>query len=316
MSQHVALFTVGFVLLALGALLLAWGVGQLARRFGASPWAIGMVVVPFAVADPVLAVTVNSSLGQRDTLTLGMILGSTVVNVAFALGTAALLRPLAGSSPFVTAAISVQLVAVLGFWFVCRDNSVSRIDAVILISGFVAAVAYLGWVAKDEPAEVKAAFTDWQFGRWPPAIAAIVAIIGTAAVIGGAYLLVPEAVEIARMQPRTSTKLFGTIAVVLASSLALLCVVEVAARNGHADLAIGTVVVANLCNLLLAPAIAAFISPFGVSGPMLMNDLPAAALVTFLLLGSYLNGLRIGRSEGVVLVVAFVAYVAWQITRK
>jgi cation:H+ antiporter len=315
MSQHALLFALGFSLLAVGAVLLGYGVGQLARRFGVAAWVVGLVVVPIAAAAPVFAVTVNTALQHREKFTLGMILGSTVVNIGFALGTAALWRPLVGSSRTVTASISVLLVAVLLFWFVCRDEVVSRIDAAILLVGFLAAVAYLVWVAREETEEAKAPFTQWNFRTWPAWITAPVAILGVAALIGGAYFVVPEAVELSRMQPKGKTHLFGSVAVVLASSLALLWVTESAARNRHGDLAIGTVVGASLCVLLLVPAIAAFIAPFRVANVTLMNDIPATTLITFLLLSPFLNGMRVSRSEGAILLAASVAYIAWQVTR-
>ncbi|MCE9560685.1 MAG: hypothetical protein K8U57_01395 [Planctomycetes bacterium] len=315
MSQHALLFTLGFSLLAVGAVLLGSGVGQLARRFGVSPWVVGLVVVPLAAAAPTFAVTVNTAIQQRDNFTLGMILGSTVVNIGFALGSAALLRPFVGSSKLVTASISTLLVAVLLFWFVCRDEVVSRIDAVILLVGFVGAVAYLVWVAREESSEAKAPFAEWNFRRRPAWITAPVAILGIAALVGGAIYVVPEAVELTRMQPKNTTHLFGSLAVVLASSLALLWVTESAARNGHGDLAIGTVVGASLCNLLLLPAVAALIAPFAVPNVTLMNDIPATAVITFLLLVPFLNGLQVSRSEGLVLLTAAVGYVVWQIRR-
>jgi len=313
--SHVALFTLESLLLALGAVLLGSGIGQLARRLGASAWAVGLVVVPLAVAAPVFAVTINTPIQERYNFTLGMILGSTVVNVGFALGTAAILRPMVGSSRFVSSTISVLLVAVLLFWFVCRDSVVSRVDTIILLAGFVAAVAYLVWVAKEEPELAKAPFEAWSIRRWPVWIAVPVALLGIGALVGGAWLIVPEAVQISRLQPRSSPHLFGFLTVVLASSLALLWVTECAARNRHADLAIGTVAVANLCNLLLLPAVAALVAPFGVANVTLMNDIPATALITFLLLVPFLNGLQISRLEGFILLTASAVYIAWQLRR-
>jgi len=312
--SHVALFTLESLLLALGAVLLGSGIGQLARRLGASAWVVGLVVVPLAVAAPIFAVTINTAIQERYNFTLGMILGSTVVNVGFALGTAAILRPMVGSSRFVSSSISVLLVAVLLFWFVCRDSVVSRVDGIILLAGFVAAVAYLVWIAREETELAKAPFEAWSFRRWPVWIAVPVALLGIGALVGGAWLIVPEAVQISRLQPRSS-HLFGFLTVVLASSLALLWVTECAARNRHADLAIGTVAVANLCNLLLLPAVAALVAPFGVANVTLMNDIPATALITFLLLVPFLNGLQISRLEGFILLTASAVYIAWQIRR-
>lgn len=314
MSPHIALFTLGFLSLALGAVLLGFGVGQLARRLGASAWGIGFVVVPLAAAAPVFAVAINTAVQHRDTFTVGMILGSAVVNVAFALGTAALWRPLAGSSRLTNASISTLLVGVLFFWFVCRTGSVGPLEAVLLLVGFAAAVAYLVWTARSESAEVKDEFTRWNVRRWPPLVAVLGAILGIAAVVGGAYFLVPEAVEITKTQSK-SLPLFGTVAIALATSLALLCVTELAARNNHGDLAITTVAIANLCILLLLPGVAGLVASFKIPPSMQMNDFPATALVVFLLLSPLLNGLRISRGEGVVLLLAFAGYFVWQVRR-
>lgn len=315
MTDHVALFSLATLLLALGAVLGGWGAGQLARRFGASAWAVGFAVVPVAAALPTFAVGVTAAAQYRDTFTLGMVLNGAVVSASLALGLAALVRPLVGSSRVVSGAITVPLVGVLVLWFVCRDGDVSRVDAAFLFAAFVASVGYLVWVSGNELVAAKVEVERWAIARRPAGIAAIAAALGLAAVIGGAYLLVPEAVEIARTQSKKPPHLFGTVAISLATSIAVLGVTLTAARKGHGDFALGTAAGTGLCLLLLLPAVAALVNPIAVPEAMQANDLPAAALVVFLLLVPRLNGLRVSRWEGAVLLAAFVGYAWWQVTR-
>lgn len=315
MTDHVALFSLAALLLALGAVLAGWGGGQLARRFGASAWAVGLAVVPVAAALPTFAVGVNAAAQHRDTFTLGMVLNGPVVSATLALGLAGLVRPLAGSSRVACEALSALLASVLVLWFVCRDGEVSRVDAGFLIAGFAAAVGYLVWVSREEPVTASAAFETWRLTRRPAGLAVFAVVLGFAAVVGGAYLLVPEAAEIARTQPKKPPHLFGTVAIALATSIAVLGVTLTAARTGHGDLAIGTAAGVGLCLLLLLPAVAAFVNPVAVPEAMQMNDLPAAALAVFLLLVPRLNGLQVSRPEGAILLAAFAGYAWWQVTR-
>ncbi|MFO0823203.1 MAG: hypothetical protein U0792_08795 [Gemmataceae bacterium] len=316
MSQHVALFSLGFLLLAVGAMLLGFGLGHIARRLGAGPWAVGLGVVPLAAAAPVFAVTLTTAIQKNsDSFTVGMILGSDVVNIAFVLGVAALCRPLAGSSRLVNGSICTLFASVLFLWFVCRYEEVGRVEGGFLLAVFAVAVAYLVWSARNEPQEAKAAFEQWNFRRWPVWAAVPVAAVGIAALVYGASLVVPEAIAITRLQSKTPPRLFGTVAVALSSSLAVLVVAVVAARKNHGDLAMGTVAIANVCILLLLPAITALIVPFKIPSSMLMNDFPATALVTFLLLSPLLNGLRISRWDGLILLAAFAGYFVWQVRR-
>lgn len=310
MPQHVAPFTLAFLLLALGALFLAGGVGYVARRCSLSPLAVGL-----AVATPVLAVSLTAALQGRHRFALGLITGSTVVNVTVALGLAALVRPLAGNSRAVTAAISALLVAVLLFWFVCRDNGLSRVDGSLLLLGFAAAVLYVRREAAEEAADAAVKFEEWGFRARPVWSAAPIAVIGVCLLVYGAVLLVPEATEIANKQLKVNSRLFAVTAVALACSPALLWVVGSVARNGHADLALGTVVGANLCNVLLVPGVTALVVPLLVTDRAVMDDIPAMVLASFLLLIPFLNGLRVSRPEGAILLAVYAAFFTWQVRR-
>lgn len=66
-------------------------------------------------------------------------------------------------------------------------------------------------------------------------------------------------------------------------------------------------------NLLLILAIVAIISPVSVAGPSLRVDLPVMIVIVAALVPIMLRGMVVSRSEGVLLVVGYFAFLAWQV---
>jgi cation:H+ antiporter len=89
----------------------------------------------------------------------------------------------------------------------------------------------------------------------------------------------------------------------------------VAGRRGRSDLVLALAVGPALANLLLVCGAVALVQPLGVPDAVIMNEVPALALVTLLLLPALLNGPKVPRWEGALLLAAYAACVAWQISR-
>ncbi len=85
----------GLVLAVFGARLLVDGGTAVAKRFGIPSLVIGATVVAFGTSMPELTVNVHSAMGGNTDLALGNILGSNMFNIAFIIGVAVLLTPLA-----------------------------------------------------------------------------------------------------------------------------------------------------------------------------------------------------------------------------
>jgi len=313
MSQHVALFALGVVLLAVGAGALACGAARLARRLGAGAFPVGLAAASLGGSAPVLALVVTAVLNDRHMLAVGTLVGSNVANVGLALGLAAAARPLAGSSRVVSAAIPVLLGATALFWFLGRDNELSRVSAAVLLVAFAGAVAYLGRVAKRETDAARAEFGGWAPNPKQMWAGVVLTAAGLAGLVGGALLVVPAAVEIANRELVIGTRIFGVTAVAFGASLPVVVAAVAAAYRGRADLALGVVVGASLGNLLLAAGVAGLVAPFGLTEAALGNEVPATAVLTLLLLAPLWNGLRVDRWEGALLLAAYAGFVAWRL---
>jgi cation:H+ antiporter len=83
-----------------------------------------------------------------------------------------------------------------------------------------------------------------------------------------------------------------------------------AAVRQQPDIAVGNVVGSNICNVLLILGVCALIRPLSVKPTALRRDAVtgAAATVLFLVLA---GGSALGRGDGAVFLIAFVAYLGW-----
>ena len=106
----------------------------------------------------------------------------------------------------------------------------------------------------------------------------------------------------------------GLTAVAFGTSLPELATVVMASVRRQADLAIGNVVGSNLFNLLLVLGTTATITPLPIEASVLSWDIwwmlgTAGALIPLALLGG-LKVPRMGRWQGGLFVLAYVAYIA------
>lgn len=134
-------------------------------------------------------------------------------------------------------------------------------------------------------------------------------VIGFALLIFGANFLVDGACTIARrfgMPDRVA----GLTIVAIGTSLPELVVSVTSAVAGHADMAFGNVVGSCLANLLLILGLSATISPVMLSRSTQRFEIPACVLATGLLALLANTDGAVTPVEGVVLLAAFVAFVA------
>ena len=138
-------------------------------------------------------------------------------------------------------------------------------------------------------------------------------IVGFALLIGGANLLVDGASDLAS-RLGLPDRVVGLTVVAIGTSLPELVVSIAAALEGHADMAYGNVVGSCLANLLLILGLTALVKPVGLSRRTQRFEIPASVIAALVLLAFSNTGAGLDLVEGVVMVAAFgafVAYTAW-----
>ncbi len=137
----------------------------------------------------------------------------------------------------------------------------------------------------------------------------LVIAIGFALLVFGANFLVDGACSIAR-RLGVPDRVAGLTIVAIGTSLPELVVSVTSAVGGHADMAFGNVVGSCLANLLLILGLSAVIAPVALSRSTQRFEIPVSVAACGLLALLANTGGQVTMIEGVVLLVAFAAFVA------
>lgn len=315
MLLQVVLFVVGLVLLVAGAELFIRGAVRVARKFGVSPFVIGLTLVGFGTSAPELVVNLSAALQGNPELAVGNCVGSNIANVGLILGVAAIVRTLDAEMRLLKVETPLVLVASIAVWVMSWDGDLGRIDAAILLVGFVGVMVYIAVSAKKETPAVKE-----EIGKSLPAterlwLSILFLLLGLGGLVGGAQLMVDSAIHLAESWGM-SKSLIGLTIVAVGTSLPELASTVAAAYRGQSEIAVGNVVGSNLFNLLLILGVTSAVTPLPVDAGVVGFDLPVMTGFAVLLLLVLLNGLKVYRWEGAILLLAFLGVTAWAVLRS
>lgn len=281
----------GLFLLVWAAQRLVESTAALSRRAGASPLWVGLVVMGFGSSSAELAVALWSAWQGHPALAIGSAWGANIVDLSLVLGVTLVVAPLNLRSAALLRELPLLLGATVLNAALVWDGVLSRLDAALLLAGFVALLAW-SWrqVRQQAPADALARETEHALraqalgpGHAARRLALALLVLG-----GGTVLLVWGAVEVAR-DLGVSDLTLGLAVVALGISLPGLATCVMAARAGEDDLALGHVLGASLFNTLAVTGLAGLIEPLDVETAVLWRDLPVMAGLAF---GLYWLGRR------------------------
>src|SRR5690606_35462472 len=258
MFLNLLLLITGFVILIKGADYMVAGASSLARRFNVSPLVIGLTVVAFGTSAPEMTVNIINSTAGRNEAIFGNIIGSNLFNLLFILGVTGLIYPLVVQKSSVKYEVPFSLSGIFTVWLLVNDQAVrgesnnflSRIDALILFTGFLIFLVYIYRSLKTKTDDTEGE----SIKQYKTGISIIMVIGGIAMLIGGGYLVTENAVGIAQ-HFGLSEKLIGLTILAVGTSLPELATTVVAAFKRQTDIAIGNVVGSNIFNIFLILAI-------------------------------------------------------------
>lgn len=133
-------------------------------------------------------------------------------------------------------------------------------------------------------------------------------VIGLVVLIGGAELLVRGAARLA-VSLGVPALIIGLTVVAFGTGSPELAVAVRSSLRGQADIAFGNVVGSNIFNVLLVLGVSASVRPLVVDQQLVRLDVPIMIAVSALLYLLAADG-RLGRLDGVVLVLCMIGYTA------
>jgi cation:H+ antiporter len=311
---------ISFGAIVIGLATLAWGgdrfivgASATARGLGVSPVLVGLTIVGFATSAPEMLVSAVAAWSGTPELAIGNAVGSNIANIGLVLGIAVLVRPLVTQSQTLRRELPALLISTFLPFLLLLDGTLSRVDAAVMLGCLVvlvywlAVLAYRSSVLDPIRTEYAAEIRD----DLPMSRAAILLVIGLAALLGGAQLLVWGATDVARALG-VSELVIGLTVVAVGTSLPELAVAIAAARKNEPDLVLGNVIGSNIFNMLAVIGISGVIAPHRMPADLLSFHYPVMIVMTLgLFILTYNRGQQqgsLGRRGGAVILGSFVVY--------
>ncbi len=304
MLVDVLLLVAGIALLYFGGEALVDGAAGLARRLGMSTLVIGLTVVAFGTSAPELAATLTATFDGAPDLGLGNVVGSNIANIGLILGLSALFLPLHTTRRFILRELpfmvgcSALLVPLIANDFIGRPEGLALLG---LLVAYLATMYLTGRVEPDESDD------DDELPSTGRALGFVA--LGSVLLVAGAKLLVNGGVGIA-VDLGVSERVIGLTMVAFGTSLPELASSIAAARRGESDLVLGNVVGSNVFNVLCILGVTATVIPMEVAGEDALYDVWAMLALSILVPVLLWKGRRMGRLEGVGLLMVWGVWIA------
>lgn len=132
-------------------------------------------------------------------------------------------------------------------------------------------------------------------------------LVGLAGLIVGCRLLVYSGVELATIAG-VPAMIMGLFTLAIGTSIPELVVTFSSAMKGLHDLSIGNILGSNTFNIMIGIGIPALIMDIPVEPLSLTFDAPAMILVTILVLLLIKRGMKLTRTDGIILMATYIAY--------
>lgn len=302
----------GLVLLYLGGEALVRGGSALALRMGVKPLMVGLTVVAMGTSTPELVVSMGAAFDGFGGIALGNVIGSNIANIALILGISAVIRPMQVQSKLVRLDMPIALAVAVLLVVVVLDGELSRLDGVLLFTGFLAYIAFTIWEARRDRAILDSEPGAGAPTQTKPLVSVLLILAGLGLLVLGGRLFVEAAVTLAA-QLGVPDSIVGLTIVAIGTSLPELATSIIAAVRGESDLSIGNVVGSNIFNVLCILGLVALVRPFA-AGQIEPVDLMVMVGLTVILLPMLFSGFRVTRLEGVFLLALYAGYMVYLAT--
>ncbi|MFH1564519.1 MAG: calcium/sodium antiporter [bacterium] len=313
------LLLIGLAILVGGAEFLVRGASSISKKAGIPPIVIGLTIVAFGTSAPELIVNIFSAVKGTTDLAIGNIIGSNIANILLILGVSALIVNLKVQKNTTWKEIPFATLAVVIILFMANDkilnngtsNILSRSDGLILLS-FLGIFMYYTFELFRKG---KGGLEKKDIKSYSTSASVMFTIGGILFLFLGGQLLVNQAVALAKLAG-LSEMLVGLTIVAFGTSLPELATSVVAAKKGHADIAIGNVVGSNIFNIFWILGITSIIRPIPINAGANM-DIMICFTATFILFLAMFLGTKhtLEKWQGKIFLISYLIYIIYLIKR-
>ena len=307
---QVVLLLVGFLFLIKGSDFFVDGASSIASILRVPTIIVGLTIVAFGTSAPEAAVSITSSLTGSNAMAVSNVIGSNLFNMLVVIGVAALLSNLLMEKKVLQKDLPFLVgITILFVVFIFIGGDITNIEGIILLAILI---AYLFFLIRDARKSSDSNVVEKPKLSLPKSI--IFMIVGLAGIVLGGDLVVDSASAIALALGMSET-LVGLTIVAIGTSLPELVTSITALKKGENQLVIGNVIGSNIFNILFVLGASSAISALPVNRGM-MIDVVFMLGVTILCFIFGKTQDKYDKKEGIILLLLFVAYMAFAIMRN
>lgn len=278
---------------------------------------IGTTLVSLATTSPELVTSITSGIKQNPGIGVGNAVGSCMCNMCMILGVMAAIRSIGVR----LAEIRIPLTAMFAFavllliltWNLRLPRAAGFVLAVLGVVYFVCDFFHHRRSSRPEDlAEARSIEAEWTAeSPWlrSPKGAGAVFVLGAVMVMGGSYLLVDSAENLAEKMG-VPPIVIGLTIVAVGTSLPELVTAVKSARQNVADLGVGNILGANVANLTLVIGGAASFKDLSMDRMTQALNFPALILGMLIVFWMLFSRQRISRREGWLLIAYYFVWLA------
>ena len=285
---------------------------SLANRLRLPKLLIGIVLVSIATTAPELSVSLLAAVRGSPEMAMGNAVGSVICNKGLGLALCAVLSVAAiPVMPHVlnTTGVFFLAVSVVAMFFVAFDNTLSRWEGIVLVALFSGYMYFLYRQHKggafQEEVDLEAAEESLHL---PIPKLTFLFAIAIAGILLSSNIVITSATKIARSFEIPEAVIALTL-VALGTSIPEVATCISAALKGHASLAVGNILGANIINICCVAGGAAILNPLSLERREVLFMFPAMFVIVIATFGFMRAGYRLTRRQGYILLALYAVYV-------
>lgn len=299
------LLIIGIILLVIGGDFLVKSAVGLATKFNISPLLIGVTIVSIGTSAPELIVSLQATIEGNPGIAIGNIIGSNIANIGLVLGLTVSIRPVFVNRKKYFTSWLAMLISSLMFFGFSMDGVIGQVEGLFFVAGLLAFISISISFIRDDLKR-----NDSSLSNINPFKILIFFIGGATGLYFGSELLISNAVNIAK-ELGVSEFIIGVSIVALGTSLPELTTSLVASYRGQNSISIGNLLGSNVFNIFAVLGITSLVKPIPVDFFLLYVDLPIMIGFVFLVGMFMFIGKKMGRIEGIALIIAYLSYITY-----
>ncbi len=145
MPKSIGLCLIGIVGIVLGGDWVVDAASAIALTFGMSQSMVGLTIVAIGTSLPELVTSVVAARKGESDIALGNVIGSNIFNVFFVLGISSTIHEITINTSVFFDMFLMLITSLIAYGFAVSKRKINKVEGVILISLYVAYMAFVIW---------------------------------------------------------------------------------------------------------------------------------------------------------------------------